>query len=178
VDRTHAITSGVTGAGLSVVGGVSKRILPPNWRPGVRSDIAGDAASVQRQSLAAAMKDGVNLDAHEGPGLGHTLQRHVGKPFAYLQYRLNTETGAEKSSFTNRETAETAITATLRHHKRAVLALEAGTSPRLPPLRLTFATPLGKLLRRDGSAYLGRTCVIIVRRNATGTFLLTAWLER
>jgi hypothetical protein len=178
VDTGRVVRAGVTGAGFSAAGDGIEKILPMSWRPGVAPAVGIPETGVPRQTLDAALGGDVDLPAHEGPTLGHTLARHVGKPFSFLQRRLDTERGDVKSSFTDEATASRAVTETLRAHAGDVRAFERGDIERLDPLRLTFGGALGKVLDRDGARFLGRTCTVVLRRDGHGAFVLTAWVDR
>lgn len=182
VDLGRVAGAGLSGATMSA-GGQLIEHLPSGWRPGVLPGIvpgqAGVPASgVPRQTLDAAMRDGIDLEAHEGPGLGHTLTKHVGRTDEYLQHRLNTEPGEYKSTFYDRLTAERAISATLRQHKNQVLALERGAVAKLPPLTAAFPEPIGRVLARTGIASDAKTCTVVLRQDGAGGFLLTAFVDR
>lgn len=180
VDAGQVLSSGVSGAGLSAVGDVLQR-LPANWRPGTLPGIvpgqAGQTASgAARQSLDEAMRDGVDLEAHEGPQLGHGLARHMQKPVSFLQHRLDTGKGDMKSTFVDMSTAERAVTETLRAHREEVLAYESGQLQQVPPLQVTFDEPLGIVLKRDGTLLNGYTCRVVLGRDAGGGFVLSAFV--
>ncbi len=176
IDTGQVIRSGAVATGLSGVGDVLPK-LPQNWRPGASAGIVPGEAAVPRQTLDDALRNGVNLPAHEGPKLGHTLERHVGKSWSFLQKRLDSEPGKLKSTFTDLPTAERAITETLRAHRDDLSAFTraGGTTGRT--YELTFTEPLGNVLTRQGERLQGRTAVVAVRRDGQGGFVLTAFLE-
>lgn len=180
VETGQALRAGVSGSALSAAGDVVQR-LPQNWRPGALPGIvpgrAGQTASgVPRQNLDEAMRDGLNLDAHEGPALGHAVLKHVGKPVSFLQQRLATESGDMKSTFVDRPTAERAITETLRAHREEVLGFESGQLKSVPPLRVTFDEPVGRILKRNGTLISGHSCRVVLGRDAGGGYVLTAYV--
>jgi uncharacterized protein YukE len=176
IDAGHVVRSGVLGTGLSGAGDVVQKVVPRNWRPGASPGIVPGEAAVPRQTLDDALRNGVNLPAHEGPKLGHAMDRHVGKPFSYLQRRLD-KGGDLRSSFTDLPTAERAVTDTLRAHRAEVLEFTFGSKEVIDPIRLTFGGALGKVLATDGTRSLGRTCIVVLGKDRQGAFVKSAWLE-
>lgn len=176
VDTSRVVHAGVTGSVFSAAGEVGARIASRGGGPGVvPGGFPGDALPA-RQSLDAAMRHGVDLSAHEGPKLGHTLSRHVGKPWSYLQQRLDTEKGNMKSTFTDEATANRAVTETLRAHRDKVLAFERGEVGSVLPLVSTFEHRLGDVLLRSGERLSGTTCKVVLNRDSSGAFVLTAYV--
>lgn len=177
VDRGEVVHAGVKGALFSASGELTRR-LPGIGRGGPGLEIVPGAVAVRRQGVEDALHNGVDLSAHEGPGLGHTLARHVGKSWTYLQQRLNSSGGLRKSSFTNKQVAEDAIAKTLEANRGPIAALESGQASSVPVLRMRFENMLGKVLESDGTRLSGRTCVVVLGRDSQGVFVKTAFVER
>ncbi len=89
VDRGHVIDAGVNGAVFSSAGELARR-LPWVGRGGPGLAIASNskAAAGPSQTRSDAIRNGVDLNANEGPQLGHTISRHVGRSVAELDARL------------------------------------------------------------------------------------------
>jgi hypothetical protein len=177
IDSRHVAHAGVMGAGLSGAGDVVRKAVPEGWRPGVVVGAVRREAAAPRQTLDAAMRNGVDLGAHEGPTLGHTLERHIGKPFSYLQYRLDTSRLDVASTFSDRSSAQAAITAVLRQHPDVVAAVDAGVVVRSDALRARFPSAIGKVLFADGRRLSGHTCRVILENRGRGGYVLTAMVE-
>jgi hypothetical protein len=178
VDRDQMIHAGMNDALFSGAGDVVRRLPWVGRGPGLQIVPGAGAFGAGPQKLQDALRHGVDLNAQEGVLRGHTLARHVGKRWVFLQGRLDSEPGFTRSSFTDQRVAERAITEVLRRNEALVLAYERRAVPRVPPMSLTFEAALGKVLSRDGDKFLGRTCVVVVRRDAWGVYVKTAWLER
>src|SRR3954453_2418658 len=96
--RELLLTAGMAGAGSAL---------------GARS-IPVARAFFGRQTAEQMLTEGVDLEAHEGDGLGHTLLKHVNVTDADLEARLPTVKRGNVSRFTDRAIAEAAITDALR----------------------------------------------------------------
>ena len=120
---------------------------------------------------------GGGLLAHEAAG-GHTLAKHVGKSEEYLRSRLAQEPRLkEASTFYNRQSAESAISAMLNRNRREVDRWLSGTNEELA-LRGRAATSVGRLIpRRSKTSTAANGVKIVLRRDAdmqTGYLLITA----
>ncbi|MDQ1634651.1 MAG: Bacterial CdiA-CT RNAse domain [Frankiaceae bacterium] len=180
VDRGQVVHAGVNAAALSASGDLTRRLTwTGRGSPGLEivPGAEGDSATVwPGQMLDVVLREGVDLRAHEGSGRGHTAARHVGKPWTFLQSRLDNEKGSMKSSFYDQKTAEDAITQTLRAHRQQVEAFDRGSILTMDPLKLTLPDPIGRVLTRQGDQLAGRTCVVVLRRDAQGAFIYTAFV--
>jgi hypothetical protein len=89
-----------------------------------------------------------DLSADEGRG-GHTLKRHVGKTDAELRERLAHERISAASTYTDRATAEAAISAALEQNKDRIDSWLNRPGGR-PNLVLDYSSekPLGRTLHR------------------------------
>jgi len=132
-------------------------------------------AYVGRQTAEQMLTDGVDLEAHEGTDLGHTLLKHVNVTDAYLQQRApNTKWGA--SRFYDRETAERAINAALAKYSDEFRAFAAGSRPR-DWLRVKVDFPVGVVVRPDGTTAEARQVVVWFLRDADGPYSSSAYPE-
>jgi hypothetical protein len=133
-------------------------------------------AYLGRQTAEQMLTDGVDLDAHEGETLGHTLLKHVNVDDAYLEDRLPTVKRGNVSRFTDRATAESAITEALRREAGTVRAFEAGHGRSLR-IRLDLGHPIGRVLTR-GHGFVDATQIVVkLVRNDDGVFIVTAYPE-
>ncbi|WP_051349334.1 DUF6443 domain-containing protein [Chryseobacterium gregarium] len=118
------------------------------------------------------------LAYHEGPALGHTLARHVGKTDADLITRLATETritGA--SSFASEAMAESIISSTIKSNRGAIKSWMNSGSTRNLPLDFTSSTNIGRgIMRRTGIINDLTNARIVLKQNRSGSyFILTAF---
>ncbi len=183
-------------------GAVLAMALPgPRWArrlPGDRRDAGSGEGPPGRPGPRPPLQtvddvlDGVDLGLHEGPGYGHTLARHVEVDDDYLTDRLTHGTRhedgtrgavpAEASRFTDRATAEAAITETLRQHETALRRFAAGPGAGW----LEISTPSDRVLgvvavpgEAGVATHPGTTVVVRLRRSAGGeVHLATAFLAR
>src|SRR5438270_1980676 len=110
------------------------------------------AQPVARVSLAAGNRYDLARDEARG---GHTLARHVGKSDAELRQRLENESIATDSTYTDRATAEMAVAAAVREnsskigrwlhrpggHSNLVLDYDSSTTPVGRSMRRVDAQP-------------------------------------
>ena len=116
---------------------------------------------------------GVDLERHEHPDLGHTLDRHVEVDDAYLKDRLAHGTpledggraGAPKatSRFTDRATAQTAITQVLRANEAALRDFAAHPSSRSLELSANLGRDIGVVYSPAGPGAFRREPGQLVR---------------
>ncbi|NAZ88444.1 RNase A-like domain-containing protein, partial [Kineococcus indalonis] len=159
----------------------------PGERPGER---ARGADASPPQSLDE-MLAGVDLGRSEGPGRGHTLQRHVDVDDRHLRERLTLGTldpGTGRrggrppaaSRWADLATAERTVTAALRAHEAEVRRALAGGG------RITLEVPVdasaGTVLVRDGPGVRpvpAHRAVVVLHRDPAGhPHVLTAYLDR
>jgi hypothetical protein len=136
--------------------------------------------------------DGVDLGLHEAPGYGHALARHVEVDDDYLTDRLTRGTQhedgtrgtvpPEASRFTDRATAEAAITQTLRRHETELRRFAAAPGTGWLEISAASDRALG-VVAVPGEAgvvtHPGTTVVVRLRRSGNGeVHLATAFLAR
>ena len=108
------------------------------------------AQPVAHVSLAAGNRYDLARDEARG---GHTLERHIGKSDAELRQRLENESIATDSTYTDRGTAEMAVAAAVRENSAKInrwLHRPGGHSN----LVLDYdsnSMPVGRSMRRDDS---------------------------
>lgn len=122
---------------------------------------------------------GGGLTAHESAG-GHTLVRHLGLTQTELANRLAVQIALPRaSSFTDRETAEQAISDAIDANETQIANWLASTAARLQ--NYTTANPIGISLARGATSTLPvQSLQIILRRDSTvplGYYILTAYPE-
>jgi len=123
---------------------------------------------------------GGGLTAHESAG-GHTLARHLGLTETELANRLTAQIALPRaSSFTNRETAEQAISDAIDANQTQINNWLAGTAARLQ-IQYTAANSIGITLTRSATSTVpAQNLQIILRRDSTvplGYYILTAYPE-
>lgn len=110
---------------------------------------------------------GYDLARDERRG-GHTLERHVGRTDAELRERLRREPGIRAAStYTDRDTAERVVAATLSRERTRVERWSRGTGRR-PNLALDYrgdaGASIGRTLgRRDRRSRVCRDAVVVLR---------------
>src|SRR3954467_1857299 len=102
-----------------------------------------------RQTAEQMLTEGVDLEAHEGDGLGHTLLKHVNVTDDDLHARIVAEDRSEASRFVDRTTAEGTIAKALRRESEAVQRFELGSKKSLR-IRVTLDGVVGWVMKRDG----------------------------
>jgi len=91
---------------------------------------------------------GGGLMAHEGLEGGHTLAKHVAKSEQFLRHRLATEPDlTAASTFYDRHTAESGISATLEEHRATMTRWRAGTTKTLI-IESEMPRPVGIVIHR------------------------------
>lgn len=123
---------------------------------------------------------GGGLTAHESLG-GHTLARHLGLTPTELANRLTAQIALPRaSSFTDRETAEQAISDAINANQTQITKWLADTAARLQ-INYTAANPIGISLARGATSTLAvQSLQVILRRDSTvslGYYILTAYPE-
>jgi len=114
---------------------------------------------------------------------GHTLARHVGRTDDDLRERLRREPGiAAASTYTDRQTAERVVAATLQRYSRRIEAWITRTGAR-PNLALDYRGTrddiIGRSLRRgDARARSCTDAVVVLRWHEGGSaYVLTSYPE-
>ena len=121
---------------------------------------------------------GGGLTAHESAG-GHTLVRHLGLTQTELANRLVAQIALPRaSSFTDRETAEQAISDAIDANETQIANWLASTAARLQ-INYTAANPIDISLARGATSTVPvHSLQIILRRDSTvplGYYILTAY---
>jgi len=155
-------------------------------------DIAGQVMSTWKpENKYAAMAVGVAaalitrsprvtgwLAYHEGPLLGHTIARHIGKTDADLINRLTTERRiAGASSFASESIAESVISSTINSNRGAIKTwINSGATTNLR-LDYTGTVIIGRgIMRRVGVVNDLSNARIILKANGNGSYyILTAF---
>ncbi len=148
--------------------------------PTSSTDVPAAAAAwvPPRQTADHALDNPLDLEAHEGAGLGHTIERHVGKTREYLQERLNTGKGKVKSTFNSLKSANDAVQRNLRENRAAVEAYAANSkAPLTLELRSAAKVGEGLILHRDGSTPDPVSVVTVLTQRDGYTYVLTSYLE-
>jgi hypothetical protein len=133
---------------------------------------------------------GVDLGRHEHAAYGHTLSRHVDVDDAYLMDRLTHGTliaegrrgyvPPEASRFTDRGTAERAITTALQTNEDAVRACSVAASRKACTVRMPAGEALGRVMTRAPGGFTARdgtTVVVQLNNGPEGLYLMSAYLE-
>jgi len=118
--------------------------------------------------------------AHEALG-GHILARHVGKSEEFLRHRLATEPDLDvASTFSDRQTAENALSELLDDHARDIQRWLSGGAHRFA-LSQRVSYPVGRVLMRGVAASMPASGIeLVLRRSAampTGYRIHTAMVE-
>ncbi|TDV19270.1 RNase A-like domain-containing protein [Paraburkholderia caballeronis] len=141
---------------------------------GLSLDIAvpfGFAGSIRAMRASRIMIGRISLEAHEakaGSAIGgHTIQKHVGKSEAWLRSRLAHDPHIRAaSSFTNLQSAEWAISETIRANAGRIKAWA-----RTPGDDLTLVKDVGRnvgrVVIRDSGAYVPASRVKVILRYET-----------
>jgi len=149
---------------------------PPTDPPATAA--AKDAAQATHQTALRALKDPLDLESHEGEGLGHTIARHVAKSREYLQARLDTKgAGSAMSTFYDLTKANQAVQRTLRANANAVRTYAGNaTLTENLVLRSPALHDEGWLLTRKGVA-APSTIVTVLAKREGHTYVLTSYLD-
>lgn len=124
---------------------------------------AGAAGAEERRTGdgSAAALPGGSLEAHERAG-GHLLARHVGKSAEQLRQRLENDSRiSAASSFTDKKTAETAVTAAVSANQKKITSWLKGDDDRLV-ITYRSSTPVGISVGRSSSRARDATGVRLV----------------
>jgi hypothetical protein len=158
---------------------VGTRLVWVVWVLAVLPTHSAGPVAAQGAAAAAARRD---LQQDERLG-GHTIARHVGKTEADLRARLSRERISAASTYTDLETAETVVHATLEASAARLESWRARTGRR-PNLALRHSgardVPIGHALERGG--FVPVPCydaVVVLRwREDLGQFyVLTSYPE-
>jgi len=181
--KVDALVGGRPAAAPSPSGGSGGGGTSAPAGPGAPNKGSADASSAavalqpSHQTALVALADPLDLVSHEGPDLGHTIARHVGKTLAYLQARLRNEYGSVKSTFYDLAKANQAVERTLRANATAVRAYAADVKNND---RLVLRGPAnageGWLLTGNGVAQ-PTGIVIVVSKREGHTYVNTSYLE-
>jgi len=134
------------------------------------------AAYNARQSLDDLLKGRVDLDLHEGPGLGHTLVKHVNVTDADLWHRIITENRREASRFVNVDGARSAISQAIRKRPEEIADFFFGSDRQLR-VRVSLDRVVGFVMSADGTSTPTRQLVVWLRRDAVGPYISSAYPE-
>jgi pyruvate/2-oxoglutarate dehydrogenase complex dihydrolipoamide acyltransferase (E2) component len=158
--RELLLTAGMAGAGSAL---------------GARS-IPVAKAYFGRQTAEQMLTEGVDLEAHEGADLGHTLAKHVNVTDADLMKRIVLEGRAESSRFIDRVTAEAAITRALRRAAESLRRFEFDGA-RAIRVRVTLDDPVGWVMNRNGELTATSQLVVWLRKDADGIYISSSYPE-
>jgi len=121
------------------------------------------------------------LRDQEGPGKGHTIERHVGKTVVELRERLRRDPDIPAaSSFYDLRTAERTIRSALERDDNRFRIEAWIADPRRRPLVLEHRSffSLGTIVDRIGVARAGHRASIVLRKDEAGGFFVeTAYLR-
>ena len=157
--RELLLTAGMAGAGSAL-----------GSRP-----IAVAHAYLARQSIDEMLTNGVNLEAHEGPTLGHAIRVHLNIDDGGLMTRI-AQGKSRASRFFDLSTANRAATAALRTHADRLRAFEAGNSPRAT-FRARVGFPVGVVMTPDGVLHETDQLVVWIVRDRHGVYINSAYPE-
>src|SRR3954452_6225358 len=129
-----------------------------------------------RQTAEQMLTEGVDLEAHEGADLGHTLLKHVNVTDADLMRRIETEGRHETSRFIDRVRAEGAITDALRRDAASVQSFQLGHATQLR-VRVTLDENVGWVMSQDGSITATSQLVVWLRKDAEGIYISSSYPE-
>lgn len=182
--KVDALVGGGPAAAPSPSGGSGGGGTSAPAGPGAPNKGSADASSAavalqpSHQTALVALADPLDLVSHEGPDLGHTIARHVGKTLAYLQARLDAKgSGKVKSTFYDLAKANQAVQRTLRGNAAAVRSYAAdATLTGTLELRSPALLGEGWLLTRQGVT-APTTIVTVLAKRAGHTYVRTSYLE-
>jgi hypothetical protein len=125
----------------------------------------------------------VNLQAHEGgPHKGHTLRDHVGKTYAELMDRIQSEGLEKASSFSSRFEAELVLGAIMNSPEflsASRQALDRGDNGMIFRwLEPDATTGIGTVVHADGTEHAGKGVRLVLKRDpamASGWVIFTAF---
>jgi len=129
---------------IARVEGAALQVIAPGAGWGALD--AADRAFLLR--LHVVLPRGLDLDGHEGPRLGHTIERHVGKSDAYLLARLTNPKIPLASTWATLPDAEAALTVVVRDHLRELEKL----APQSRGKKLDETSPLPRRIAVYGYA--------------------------
>jgi trimeric autotransporter adhesin len=128
-----------------------------------------------RQTAGQMLAAGVDLTAHEGDTLGHTLAKHVNVTDADLRARIIGENRKWASRFYDADAATRAIDFVLERNRDKLLAF-AGSGGELR-LRAVCPSPIGVVMDRSLSLHEATQVVVRLVRDNDGIFIMTAYPE-
>ena len=111
----------------------------------------GSASVATNVAPFTPLTDGGGLQVYEDAG-GHLIARHVGMSEADLANRLATSKVSSASTFADRATAETAVSAAIDLNKSAIQNYLSGNSNGYLALEYTSPTPVGTSLTRGATS--------------------------
>lgn len=163
--------------------GIPDSELTPASGPSVAVDAtpAGPTRTATPATPTPAPSSGAirNLADDENQG-GHTLARHVGKGDAELAARLKSEPDiSAASSYTDRETAESAVGTVLSKKAAEISKWEQKSGSRANlALRYTLDSTVGRSLKRGAkSAVDVQSVVVVLKWDGDSWFVLTSYPE-
>jgi filamentous hemagglutinin len=116
---------------------------------------SGGSATGQSPTTNSApftpLTDGGGLQVYEDAG-GHLIARHVGMSDADLANRLATSNVSAASTFADRATAETAVSAAIDANQSAIQSYLSGSSNGYLAIEYTSPTPVGTSLSRGATS--------------------------
>jgi Bacterial CdiA-CT RNAse A domain len=140
-----------------------------------------DASNAPKPATSVASREASRRDlALDESSGGHTLARHVGRSDAELRDRLANEQVSAASTYTDRATAEQAVTAAIAGSQPRMQSW-LGRSGRRTNLVLDYdsPTPLGRSLRSGEASPLpcSHAVVVLKWKAPAGYYVLTSYPE-
>ena len=129
-----------------------------------------------RQTAEQMLTDGVDLEAHEGSDLGHTLLKHVNVTNTYLENRILIDGRKWASRFTDVGIASRAISDVLKMKREEFLEFAASGKPEIR-LRATLPYVAGAVMDRSLAMYPATQVAVTLVRDNDGIFIMTAYPE-
>jgi hypothetical protein len=153
-------------------------------------NMADKNAPLPQLQTVDEMLDGVDLERHEHATLGHALRRHVDVDDGYLMDRLTHGTlldegdrsfvPREASRFTDRQTAEAAITDALQVNEHELRALLFAKDGERLTIEYTSRSALGEVMTQAPGGFSLRPASVMTLRvvkGPRGPFIETAFVE-
>src|SRR4051794_34640335 len=129
-----------------------------------------------RQTAEQILTEGVDLEAHEGEELGHTLLKHVNVDDAYLQQRIIKDGRKWASRFSDAPTASRAVDDVLQLKRDLLLEFAASEKSEIR-LRATLPYAVGVVMDRSLALHPASQVAITLVRDNDGIFIMTAYPE-
>lgn len=130
---------------------------------------------------------GGGLPAHEpppngiGPGLGHTIEKHVAKTLDYLRHRLATEPIPAAGTYTTLEAADDIAAQVIELNATRIQAWLTGTTRATEAFTASFGWTTGYSLLRGASDWTAvQTARVVLSRSDVfdfGYYILTSYPE-